>query len=227
MTTLAWIFARGGSHGLPGKNLAAVGGRSLLGRAIDAATASGAVDDVFVSTDDEAIAAAAETAGAVVPFRRPPELATATVSEIEAWRHAITWCRDHGRPIDVIVSVPAIAPLRSPDDVARTVSRRAETAADLAVTITEFEPNPRFTAVDLHDDRVEFVFPRRHARRQDVPATYRIVPVCYAALADYVLRADDLFEGDVVGVPVPGERAVDVDTATDLAYAELLASGRV
>lgn len=225
MTTLAWIFARGSSQGLPGKNLATIGGRTLLGRAIDAATASGVVDGVFVSTDDDAIAEAARAAGAIVPFRRPVELATASISEIEAWRHAITWCRDHDRPIDVIVSCPAIAPLRRTDDIARTVARRAETGADMAVTVTEFEPNPRFTAVDLTDGRVEFVFPRQHARRQDVAATFRIVPVCYAARADYVLGAADLFEGEVVGVPVPAERAVDIDSATDLAFAELLARG--
>ena len=89
-TIIAFVFARGGSTGIPGKNLEEIGGRSLIARAVETARATGLVERVVVSTDDDDIAREAERAGAEIPFMRPQELASSTAAEWMAWQHAVS-----------------------------------------------------------------------------------------------------------------------------------------
>src|SRR5947209_3702567 len=112
-----FIFARGGSKGVPGKNIRALAGRPLIAHAIDAALQTPGLDRVTVSTDDPAIADIARRSGADVPFMRPADLASDTASEWQAWRHAIHELQAQGQDFDTFVSVPAVCPLRSPIDI--------------------------------------------------------------------------------------------------------------
>ena len=222
---VAAIFARGGSRGVPRKNLRVLAGKPLLAHAIDAARASTLVDRVIVSTDDEEIADVARHYGAEVPFMRPADLARDDSPEWAAWRHAIkTLSELDWRPVDVLVSVPTSAPLRSPADVDGCVQRLLQGDADIVITVTPAARNPYFNMVTLDSDRARLVMPPAApvSHRQAAPPVYDVTTVAYAALASYVLEAGSMFEGRVRAVVVPRERALDIDTELDLTIAEAL-----
>jgi len=225
---VAAVFARGGSKGIPRKNLRLLGGSTLLARAVSAARAAAGVDRVIVSTDDEEIAAEAARCGAEVPFRRPAELATDEAPEWLAWRHAVRTLEEQdGRRPDVLVTVPATAPLRAPGDVEQCLRTLVESDADVVITVTPASRNPYFNMVRLDDgNRARLVIESAGgpSRRQDAPAVFDIATVAYAARAAFVLEADGLFAGRVRAVIVPRERALDVDTELDLTMAEFFLS---
>jgi N-acylneuraminate cytidylyltransferase len=224
MSVVAVIFARGGSRGIPGKNLADADGRTLLARAIDASRSATLVDRVLVSTDDPAIAAAAADAGAEVPFLRPAALATDESPEWLAWQHAVRWLADEGAGADVLVSVPTTAPLREPHDIDAAVTELRTGAWDAVVTVTPARRHPSFNMVAIGADGVALLAPPGDSvtRRQDAASAYDITTVAYAARTDYVAAADGLFAGRVGAVIVPDERAIDIDTPLDLEIARLL-----
>lgn len=120
-----FVFARGGSKGYPGKNIRKLGGKPLLGRAIQIAQQSKWIDRVVVSTDSEEIAKVARHWGAEVPFLRPSELARDDSPELQAWQHALRYlkARDKAAFPDIFVSLPAIAPFRSVNDIDECVSK--------------------------------------------------------------------------------------------------------
>lgn len=223
MSVVAVVFARGGSRGVPGKNLADVAGRSLLARAIDCARAADGIDRVVVSTDSAEIAAAALAAGAEVPFLRPAALAADDSPEWEAWRHAITTLREAGDPVDVLVSVPTTSPLRVPADVEATVATLVSGDWDAVVTVTPAHRHPAFNMVRLEAGRAFLADPAGRAhRRQDVADLFDLCTVAYAARPDYVLSSKRLLDGRVGAVVVPQERSLDIDTPYDLHLARLL-----
>lgn len=226
MNVVGFVFARGGSSGLPGKNLARLNGESLIARAIAVASAAPSIGRIVVSTDDEGIAKEALRCGAEIPWMRPAELATDAAPEWLAWQHAIATERGNGRPVDAMVSLPATAPLRAVNDVEATIALLLDSSFDAVITVSKARPNPLFTAVMLSSNRTI----RRLStdgsvptRRQDAPNVYSIVPVAYAARADFVLRSASLFDGEVGALEVPAERSVDIDDAFDLHVARLLA----
>ncbi|HEX2194610.1 MAG TPA: acylneuraminate cytidylyltransferase family protein, partial [Candidatus Limnocylindria bacterium] len=122
MSTVAIIPARGGSKGLPRKNLRLLGGEPLVVHTVRAALAARRVDRVLVSTDDAAIARAARRAGADVPFRRPPELATDHAATLPVVQHAVAWLEDHGQRVDVVVTLQPTSPLRGPAEIDAVVA---------------------------------------------------------------------------------------------------------
>lgn len=223
---LAVVFARGGSKGVPRKNIALVGGKPLIAHSIDVARAAKTIDRVIVSTDDEEIASVARQYGAEVPFMRPAELAADSASEWLAWRHAITTMRelDPGFRFDVITSIPATAPMRVPADVDATVKMLRETDADIVITVSPAQRSPWFTMMKIDEQGyATLVNPGSGVvRRQDAPRVYDVTPVAYAAHTDYVFRADHVFSGKIRAVVVPQERALDIDTLFDLEVARLL-----
>lgn len=224
MTTIAFIFARGGSS-MAGKNLRLLLGRSLLARAVSVAKATRGIDRVLISTDDDAIAAAGLECGAEVPFRRPAELATDTAPEWMAWRHAIHWIRENEGPAALrrLVSVPTTAPLRIVADVESCLAAYDRGGCDAVLTVRPAERNPYFNMVRLAaDGRAELVAnaDMPTAGRQGAPDVYDVTTVAYVASPDYVLESNGLFGGRVRAVIVPKERAVDIDDEWDLLTAE-------
>ena len=128
---VAFIFARGGSKGLPGKNIRMFAGKPLIAWAIEHAHKAEGIGRVIVSTDSEEIAAVASQYGAEVPFMRPSHLAKDDSPEWLSWRHALEFIRnDEGSLPDAMVSVPVTAPLRQPVDVERCLELFSEGDAD-------------------------------------------------------------------------------------------------
>jgi N,N'-diacetyl-8-epilegionaminate cytidylyltransferase len=224
----AFIFARGGSKGVPGKNIRNLGGKPLIAHAINCALACPSLGCVAVSTDDMEIADVARKWGAEVPFMRPDNLACDTASEWLAWRHAVEFMESIGRPFDVLVSLPTTSPFRAVEDVENCIALlRTRPDVDVALTVRRAERSPYFNMVQTTSNGgVEIVMKRdvAFARRQDVPEVFDITTVAYAVRTPLILDGDGLFDGKVHAVEVPSERAMDIDTPYDFLMAELLAN---
>lgn len=226
MKATAFIFARGGSKGLPGKNIRPLAGKPLIAWSIEHALAVKRIDRVIVSTDSEEIAAVARKYGAEVPFIRPAELARDDSPEWLAWRHALNYLQEKDGVLPTaMVSLPATAPLRSPLDIENCLDEFEKGDADIVITVSEAHRSPYFNMVKTNEDgTVGLVIPPQSAiaRRQDVPVVYDMATVAYAARPEFVLTKNALFEGRVRAVKVPTERAVDIDTLLDFQMAECL-----
>lgn len=222
--TIAFIFARGGSKGLPQKNIKPLDGKPLIQYSIETALATAGIEQVFVSTDDAAIASVARAAGAEI-IERPAELATDTSPEWLSWRHAIDYVRAIYGDFDVFVSLPATSPLRDETDVSAAIKQLLDTGADICISVTPANRSPYFNMVKQNeDDYVELV--NRPAtgvyRRQDAPEVFDITTVVYAAKPEFVLEKNALFDGKVTSVLIPKDRAVDIDDIYDFMLAEAI-----
>lgn len=231
MNIVALICARGGSKGLPGKNIRPLAGVPLIAWSIRQARAVPRIGRVIVSTDSEEIAAVARDAGAEVPFIRPAELAQDRSPERGVWRHALEYLKTtDGAYPDVLIVVPATAPLRLPEDLERCLDEFAQGGADTVITVAESHRNPYFNMVKARvDGGVELVIPPAEGaltRRQDAPDVYDMTTVAYVTHPEFVMRADNIFAGQVRAVQIPVDRAVDIDTLLDFRVAECLLQDR-
>jgi N-acylneuraminate cytidylyltransferase len=231
MDTVAFVFARGGSKGLPGKNIRPLCGKPLLAWSIGQARACPEVRRVIVSTDDRAIAQVAREHGGEVPFLRPIELAGDAAPEWLAWRHALRWLQaDDGRLPEAMLSVPATAPLRELRDLQACLKRFAAGDVDAVVTVSEARRNPYFNMVTRDAAglvRVVAPPPSGVSRRQDAPSVYDMATVAYVARPQFVLEAEGLFDGRVAAVELPRSHCVDIDTLEDFEWAEHLMRRRL
>jgi len=221
-----FIFARGGSKGIPRKNLALLDGVPLIGRAIEQAKACPSIARVFVSTDDAEIASVAREYGAETPFMRPEELATDTAAEWLAWQHAVREVSIR-EPFSIFVSLPTTSPLRETQDIEACIAKLAENDFDIVLTATPAKRNPYFNMISLSEDGKAQIMIKPtepiHGR-QSAPKAYDVTTVAYVARTDYILNANSLFEGCVGSVIIPQSRALDIDDPIDLEYAEFLLS---
>lgn len=223
---VGFIFARGGSKGVPRKNIRLFAGKPLIAHAIQTALNCKYINRVIVSTDDQEIAKIAKEYGAEVPFMRPYELAGDTSPEWLSWQHAIkTMECEKNEKIDVFVSIPTTAPLRLTKDIDACITKLLNNEADIVVTIKKAERSPYFNMVRF--DKMGYahlVIPLEKVthRRQDAPAVYDMTTVAYAARPEFVMNAKSIFEGKVLAVEIPPERALDIDTELDFAIAEFL-----
>ncbi|MCE0558565.1 acylneuraminate cytidylyltransferase family protein [Motilimonas sp. E26] len=227
MKNFAFIFARGGSKGLPRKNIKLLAGKPLLQYSVDTALATPLIEHVFVSTDDSEIAEVAIAAGAIV-IDRPAELASDTSPEWLSWRHAIEWVRTSYGEFDGFVSLPATSPLRSVGDVEGAISKLNTTEADVCISVTPASRSPFFNMVKLAESGMVELVNKPHAevsRRQDAPSVFDITTVVYATTPNFVLNHYGIFSGKVTSIEVPKERAVDIDDIYDFKLAEAIIEG--
>jgi N-acylneuraminate cytidylyltransferase len=230
MKATAFIFARGGSKGLPGKNIRPLDGKPLIAWSVEQALAVKRIERVIVSTDSEEIAEVALKYGAKVPFIRPAELARDDSPEWLAWRHALKYLQEkEGSLPAAMVSVPATAPLRSSVDIENCLDEFEKGGADIIITVSDAHRSPYFNMVKVNEDgSVGLVIPPQATivRRQDVPVVYDMATVAYVARPEFVLTHNAVFEGRVRAVNVPTERAIDIDTLLDFQMAECLINVR-
>jgi CMP-N-acetylneuraminic acid synthetase len=224
MKTTGFIFARGGSKGLPGKNIRLLAGKPLIGWSIEQAKAVNRIERVIVSTDSHEIADVALKFGAEVPFIRPSDLAQDDSPEWLAWRHALEYLRDHeGVLHDTMIVIPTTAPLRLAIDLENCLDEYAKGQADVVITVTDARRSPYFNMVTRQlDGNVKLVIPNvaRFSRRQDTPIIYDMTTVAYVLNPHFVLQNSSIFDGKVAAVHVPVERALDIDTSFDFKIAE-------
>jgi len=222
MISYAFIFARGGSKGLPGKNIKPLLGKPLIQYSIEVALQTSGIDKVFVSTDDNDIAKVSSSIGAIV-IDRPVELAQDDSPEWKAWQHAINWVKERYGEFDEFISLPATSPLRSVKDVESAIFRKSNVGADICIAITPASRNPYFNMVkESNGNLIELVNKPVNSisRRQDVPEVFDITTVVYVANTEFIMKNNSLFDGIITSIEVPKHRAVDIDDIYDFNFAE-------
>lgn len=229
MRNFAFIFARGGSKGLPKKNVKLLAGKPLIQYSIDTAKEVDSIEKVFVSTEDKEIAEIAMKAGAEV-IARPEELASDTSPEWLSWKHAIGWVGEKYGEFDNFISLPATSPLRSSEDVKAAIKQKNKVKSDICISVTEASRSPYFNMITLSEDGIASLVCKPEAgiaRRQDAPVVYDISTVVYVASPSFIVNSGGLFEGVVTTVEIPKERAVDIDDIFDFKLAELILEGQL
>jgi N,N'-diacetyl-8-epilegionaminate cytidylyltransferase len=225
--SFAFIFARGGSKGVPNKNIKPLAGKPLIGYAIETALACKRFESIIVSTDSPDIAAVAREFGATTPFMRPPELATDTAAEWGVWQHAIRYVESNYGTFDTFVSLPTTSPFRNVSDVLACIEiLESDPKADIVITGRGAERSPYFNMVKLDKDAyAHVVIPPENnlARRQDAPVVYDVTTVAYVTRPEFVLKSENIWQGKVRMLEVPIERAMDIDTPHDFFIAECIA----
>jgi N-acylneuraminate cytidylyltransferase len=226
LKTTAFVFARGGSKGLPNKNLIQLNGKPLIAWAIEKALEVQRIDRVIVSTDSFDIAHVAKSYGAEVPFIRPSELATDESPEWKSWQHALSFVKESsGNYPECFVSIPPTSPLRESVDIDNCLDEYLLGKCDAVVSVTESRRNPYFNLVTKDvSGRLELISkPSENvARRQDAPVAFDLTTVCYVADPQFIMKAESLFQGKIHGVSVPIERSIDIDTMLDLEICQFL-----
>jgi N-acylneuraminate cytidylyltransferase/CMP-N,N'-diacetyllegionaminic acid synthase len=225
---IALIPARGGSKGLPGKNIRELAGRPLLAWSIEAARQSRFVDHVAVSTDNREIADVAEAAGGKVPFLRPAHLATDDASSFDALIHALDWYDGKGNDFDLVVWLQPTSPLRTGEDIDQAIELYFEKEAEAIVSVCETDHHPWWSNV-LPDDAcmADFLRPEvLNTNRQDLPLHYRLNGALYIGSPGF-LRDRQSFFGDLTFAYImPKERSIDIDDIFDFKLAEFLLSAK-
>lgn len=219
------ICARGGSQGVPGKNIRPLCGKPLIGWTIEQAFASGVAEHVFVSTDSEQIAAVARSFGAEVPWLRPAALATSTAGKLPVILHLVEWIEVHIGSVSRVIDLDPTSPLRDVEDI-QACDAMLDEGVDLVITGYESEKNPYFNMVERKPDgsweRV-CVPPREVLGRQAAPRVYAMNASIYAwrraSLRDTLWAA-----GRIALHAMPRERSIDIDAPVDFELVELLMS---
>lgn len=224
MKVLGIIPARGGSKGVPGKNLRVVAGRPLLAYTADAARESRRLDRVVLSTDDPAIADAGRRLGLDVPFMRPAALAEDDAPMMPVLRHAVAEMDGRGFRADAVVLLQPTSPLRTAAHVDAALDLLESTGADSVVTVVEvphqFSP---VSVLALDGDRLRPFLPGPVVtRRQDKPRVFARNGPAVLAVRVATLRAGSLYGDDCRPLLMDAEASVDIDGPADFDYAEFL-----
>jgi CMP-N,N'-diacetyllegionaminic acid synthase len=222
---VALITARGGSKGLPGKNLREIGGKPLIAWSIEAARGCARLSRVLVSTDSEEIADVARRYGAEVPFLRPAELAGDESPHILTSEHAITWldAQPDGRPEYTLLLQPT-SPLRSVADIEAALGLADTHGAPAVVSVCEAKPHPYKTYARTADGTLTDFVPNPvvYRRRQDLPPAFYDNGAIYLNRTSDLLRDRTYIPAGTVPYVMPAERSLDIDSEFDAMVADFL-----
>lgn len=231
LRTLAVIPARGGSKGLPGKNLRPLMGVPLIAHSIGLAKLCPEITRTVISTDSEEIASVARAHGGDAPFLRPAELAQADTPMWPVLQHALAEVeRLEGKPYDLLMLLDPTSPTRLPQDVQAAVGRLSASNADGIIAVSKPEFNPMWHTVVEKDGLMADWLPDSAGimRRQDAPEIYRINGLLYVWRAAFVRGAATWRgTGRHLMLVVPDERAVSIDDLAQFRKAEALARGGI
>ena len=222
MTTIASICARGGSVGVPRKNIKQLHGLPLIAHTILQAKACAGIDAVYVSTDDEEIAAVARQYGAQVPFLRPPHLAGNAAPKVPVIAHLADWDEAHVGPFARLIDLDPTSPLRSAADIDQCLAL-LDADTDVVITAFESEKNPYFNMVNQKPDgNIGLV-----CAGNDAVVARQLAPKVFSMNASiYVWHrhtlAKGLWAGRVRMHVMPRERSIDIDSELDFRIVELL-----
>ena len=220
--TFCFIFARGGSKGIPKKNIIPIGGLPLIVHSINLAKRLEEVERIFVSTDCEEISEIAYNQNVEV-IKRPSELAKDNSLEWLAWQHAIKYVESIGEKFDRFLSLPTTSPLRIKKDIELCLDALKKDI-DLVLTMTKSNRSPWFNMVTRDESsKLSLIFnDSRINRRQDSPPCFDLTTVAYVSKPDYILKSSSMWDGNVHGVEIPAERSIDIDNPFDYSVAKLI-----
>ena len=219
MRTFGLIPARGGSKGIPRKNIKPIAGKPLIVWTIEAALRSSLLYAVVVSTDDPEIAEVARGAGAQVPFMRPTELAQDQTPGLNPVLHAL----DQFPQYDSVLLLQPTSPLRTTEDIDACLCLAMQHEAPSVVSVSEADTHPYWTYRLTEGKALErWVDAAPIARRQDLPQAFALNGALYFADANWLRRSGSLIGTETLAYVMERERSVDLDTPLDWKFAELL-----
>ncbi len=229
-TALCSICARGGSKGVPGKNVRLLAGRPLIAHSVEQALATGLFAAVAVSSDSQAILDAAGAAGASVLVRRPDELATDQAAKLPVIQHCLLEAeRATGQRFEIAVDLDATSPLRSPQDILGAVDLLVNSDAQNVITAAPARRSPYFNLVEVGEQgyvRLSKPLPGAVVRRQDAPACYDMNASIYVWWRDTLLAGRSVFMDRTRLFVMPEERSLDIDSELDFRIVEFLMGQR-
>ncbi len=228
---LATICCRGGSKGVPGKNIKLLQGKPLIAYTIEAAKESRYINELIISTDDEEIALTAKRYGAKVPFMRPAHLATDTASKWPVFIHAVeTYEKISGETVEYLVDLDVTVPLKTAADIDGAIQLALDNpATDVVITGYEPERNPYFNMMETDADGYAQIVKKGKqpiVRRQDAPAVYSLTPAAYVVKKSALYEFEHWSKARCKIFPIPRERAVDIDTDIDFKIVEFLMNSK-
>lgn len=222
MTTICTICARGGSVGVPRKNIRPLLGKPLIAYTIEQALACPQIDAVYVSTDDDEIAAVARQYGAIVPFKRPAELATSEAGKLPVIQHLVDHLLAQGNEIDRVIDMDPTSPLRSGADIEAALNLLDE-ATDVVITAYPSDKNPYFNMVERQPDgnvRLVKSLAEGVASRQAAPKVYSMNASIY--VWHRTTLNTGLWSGRTRLYEMPRNRSIDIDSEIDFKLVEML-----
>lgn len=229
MKTICVISARGGSRGLPGKNIRPMLGKPLIVWSIEQALLTPEIDRVVVSTDSEEIAEIARAAGAETPFLRPDYLSNSEAGKFGVFKHALQACEDfYSEQYNLYVDLDCTSPLRDVSDISACIAmfhERKKYGVDCVFSICEARKNPYFNLLEADERgalKVSKKLPGTIVRRQDAPAVFEHVASIYALDPAYIRSAGYLVDGHTEGYDIGSEKSLDVDSDFDFLLIEYL-----
>lgn len=209
---IAIIPARGGSKGLPRKNVRLLGGKPLIAWTIEAAWASRYLDRVILSSDDDEIITVAATYGCDVPFKRDPTLAADDTPSIEVVIDALERCSGY----DMVVLLQPTSPLRTAEDIDKAIEQCEALNAPACVSVCETEQSPYWMYTLEHGARLLPIIPSStFTRRQDLPSAYILNGAVYVAQTDWLFKEHTFISAATVAYVMPTARSIDIDTEDD------------
>ena len=223
---LGVVAARGGSKGLPRKNLKEFCGKPLIAWTIHAARAARCLDAVVVSTDDKAIADLAATFGAEVPFIRPAELATDTASSVDVVMHAVDVLASKGRTFDIVILLEPTSPLRESGDIDKAVMQLVQSGAGSIVSVCRAEvTHPAFMyRLGAGAHLTPFLDRQPNGlRRQELEPVYYLEGTIYASRVTVLKERRSFYHDGTIAYEVPKWKAIEIDDLEDFVMAEAIA----
>ena len=224
MRVLGLIPARGGSKGIPHKNIRLLNGKPLLQYTAEAALQARSLSNVILTTDDEQIATVGRECGLMVPFMRPSHLAQDNTPTLPVIQHAINWCEIVGDYYDAICLLQPTSPFRQTKDIDACIQLLWDNDADAVVTVLPVPPkyNPHwvyFQTVDgsLHLSTGELI---PLPRRQELPPAFHREGSIYVTRRDIIVEQNSLYGQKLLGYLIEPERSVNIDTVEDWHQAE-------
>jgi CMP-N,N'-diacetyllegionaminic acid synthase len=219
VNTFALIPARGGTKGIPRKNIKFIAGKPLIVWTIEAALRSSLLSGVVVSTDDLEIAEIARQAGAQVPFTRPAQLARDQSPILDTVLHTLGQFPQY----DSVLLLQPTSPLRTADDMDGFLNFVAQKKTPSAVSVTEADTHPYWTyRLNADQTMAQFVDVASVALRQDLPAVFSLNGAMYFADASWLRDSGSLVGAETLAYVMSKEHSVDLDTPLDWKFAELL-----
>lgn len=223
MSILGLISARGGSKGIPYKNIKPLNGKPLIAYTIEQARESKCLTRLIVSTDDENIADMAKEYGAEVPFMRPNELAQDHTPGIDVVLHAIDWLNtNEGYCPDAIMLLQPTSPFRMAADIDNAVAIYNERNPLSLVSVCIADDNP-YWMMSINDGILTPLFGHiDHTRRQDLPKAYKLNGAIYISSPAVLKERRTFFTENTIPYIMPRERSMDIDDMLDFHIAEYL-----
>lgn len=220
---LAVIPARGGSKGLPGKNIKLLNGKPLIAYTIEAALESGIFDKVIVSTDDNEIAEVARKYGAELPFMRPKELSGDEVSSDDVILHALNFFREKGQVFNYVCKLQPTSPLRTANHIRGAYDMMRDRNANYIVSVCECEHSPLWAGVLDADLKLENFIKEENkiACRQSLDIYYRLNGAIYLGKVESFMQEKNFLGKGSIAYIMKQEESIDIDTELDFKIAEV------